>query len=94
MNASATMDTTLFPSCPARHPVAAGLLKLARGLAAVAGALRASAERLDAWLASRKQAGVDSVTLEGMNERELRDIGIHPAHIGVQPDRWTRDWSV
>jgi hypothetical protein len=94
MSATPAISAGLFPACPTRHPVAAGLFKVARLLTATAGALRAWAERLDAWLASRKQADVDSTTLEGMSERELRDIGIHPSHVGLQPDRWLRDWSV
>ncbi|MFO1303280.1 MAG: hypothetical protein U1F54_06080 [Burkholderiales bacterium] len=50
-----------------------------------------SSRVLDAWLASRAKGRDDSLALEAMSERELRDIGIDPARI--RPADWSRDWS-
>lgn len=77
-----------------RHPVAALILTLARGLVAVAHVLRRGGERLDGWLAARAKARADSVALLTMSDRELRDIGIDPGRIGAGPEIWRRDWTV
>jgi uncharacterized protein YjiS (DUF1127 family) len=54
--------------------------------------LRLAARRIDAWLGARTRARADSLALEGMTDRELRDIGIDPAR--VQPLPWNRDWPL
>lgn len=76
------------------HPLASAVLRIARVLAAFAGFLGRTGERLDAWLRARAKARDDSVALLAMSERELKDIGIDPARIGVGPDTWRRDWTV
>ena len=53
--------------------------------------LQRAARRMDAWLAVRAKARDDARCLQAMSERELLDIGIHPAHI--QPAASARDWT-
>ena len=53
--------------------------------------IRAS-RTLDAWLAARAKARDDSLALEAMSERELRDIGIDPGR--VRSAEWSRDWPL
>lgn len=79
-------------SAPARHPAAAGVMAVARALTACAHTLRDAGEHLDAWLAARNKARRDSTLLEGMSERELRDIGLDAARLGVRADSWRGDW--
>lgn len=59
-------------------------------MSALCGWLARSAQRMDAWLVARAKARDDSLLLDAMSERELRDIGIDPAR--VHPAPWTRDW--
>ena len=54
--------------------------------------LQQSAHRIDAWLAARAKSREDSLALEAMTDRELRDIGIDPARVNPVP--WTRDWTI
>ena len=76
----------------ARHPSAALLASIGRGLHAVAITLHATAERLDQWLARRKRAAEDLDALASMSERELRDIGIRHASIeSIAHLGWTGD---
>ena len=77
-----------------RHPAARALRHAAQALTAVASALLASSERLEAWLRARAKSDDDSLALGAMSERELRDIGIDPVRLGTMPDRWTRDGAV
>lgn len=88
------MDALVSRARPVRHPVAAGVSSLARGLAAFARVLGRAAERLDAWFAARAKARADGIALLAMSERELKDIGIDPGRIGAGPETWRRDWSV
>jgi len=94
MSAALAVTAMAARASPVRHPVAAGVLSLARGLAAVARVLRRAGERLDAWFAARAKARADSIALLAMSERELKDIGIDPGRIGVGPETWRRDWPV
>jgi len=77
-----------------RHPLAAVVLRLAQWLGRSALALRRARMQLDTWFAARAKARVDSTTLQGMSERELRDIGLDPARLGLQSVPWTRDWPM
>lgn len=54
--------------------------------------LRRAARRIDAWLGARAKARDDALALEGMTDRELRDIGIDPARI--HPVSWNKDWPL
>ncbi len=76
------------------HPLASAVLGVAHALVVLSGVLGRIGERLDAWLRARAKARDDSVALLAMSERELKDIGIDPARIGVGPDTWRRDWTV
>jgi len=55
------------------------------------GWLQRTARGMDAWLAARGKVREDAQSLEGMTDRELRDIGIDPAR--VHPAPWVRDWT-
>ncbi|MFO1311138.1 MAG: hypothetical protein U1F41_03635 [Burkholderiales bacterium] len=75
------MSATLARNAPAAALIAGLGLWLVR-----------TSRTLDAWLASRAKARDDSLALESMSERELRDIGIDPGRI--RPAEWTRDWPL
>jgi uncharacterized protein YjiS (DUF1127 family) len=64
-----------------RSPQAALLYRLSVVLRATAAVLRATAYRLDGWLAARRLAAAARQYLSEMSERELRDIGLARADI-------------
>jgi len=94
VNGAYPMTALGAPLPAAQHPLAASVITLSRGLAACAQRLRDAGLALDAWFAARAKANADSTALQGMSDRELADIGIHPAHVGVQVEAWRRDWTV
>jgi len=61
-------------------------------MSSLSGWLARSGQRMDAWLAARAKARDDSLLLEAMSDRELRDIGIDPGRVHSAP--WTRDWPI
>lgn len=92
MNGAFPMTAFALRPVAVRHPLAAGVMRLAYWLGQVALALRRAGMHLDGWFATRAKARQDSALLQGMSERELRDIGVDPARLGVRGDAWTRDW--
>ena len=94
MNGAFPMSAFALRPVAIRHPMAAGVLRLAYWLGHGALAMRHAGMQLDAWLATRAKARDDSNTLQGMSERELRDIGLDSARLGLQTPAWTRDWPV
>jgi uncharacterized protein YjiS (DUF1127 family) len=62
----------------ANHPAttAATLPRSPAALGEALRALRAVAQRLDAWLEARKRAAEDRDTLARMSDRDLHDIGL------------------
>jgi len=94
MNGAFPMTAFALRPVAIRHPMAAGVLRLAQWLGHGALAMRRAGMQLDAWFTSRAKARDDSTTLQGMSERELRDIGLDPARLGLQSAAWTRDWTV
>ncbi len=94
MNGAFPMTAFALRPVAVRHPLAAGVMRLAHWLGQSARVLRRTGMHLDAWFAARAKARVDSALLQGMGERELRDIGLDPACLGVRGDAWTRDWPM
>lgn len=88
------MTAFTVPRAAIRHPMAAGVLHLAQWLAGAAVALGRIGLQLDGWFAAQAKARDDSTALQAMSERELRDIGLDPARVGLQPAAWNRDWPV
>ena len=66
-----------------RHPEAALLHELAVLLTKSARTVSAAAQGLDAWLEARRVAAEARHDLADMTERELRDIGLDRADIGM-----------
>jgi hypothetical protein len=88
-------EETTMQTYVARYATAAWVWKMGAALQAGAAWLRASAQRLDGWLAAREKAASDADALCAMSERELRDIGIDPGrNRGAAGDAWARDWVV
>jgi uncharacterized protein YjiS (DUF1127 family) len=56
-------------------------------------ALRALAQRVDAWVEARKRAREDRYALASMSDRELLDIGIDRGSVNDVADGvWMRDY--
>ena len=66
-----------------RHPEAALLHELALLLSKTARKVGTAAHDLDAWLEARRLAAAARRDLAEMSERELRDIGLDRADIGM-----------
>ena len=66
-----------------RHPEAALLHELAVLLRKSAGKVSVAAHDLDAWLEARRLAAAARRDLAEMSDRELRDIGLDRADIGL-----------
>jgi uncharacterized protein YjiS (DUF1127 family) len=66
-----------------RHPEAALLHELAALLSTSARKVSSAAHDLDAWLEARRLAAAARRDLAEMSDRELRDIGLDRADIGM-----------
>ena len=69
-----------------RHPATAPLYGLAAFLRSAEHLIRASATRLDAWLAGRRTATRARRDLSAMSDWELKDIGI--TRVDVERVSW------
>jgi uncharacterized protein YjiS (DUF1127 family) len=83
-----TMSTPIHPA-----PTATAMPRLPSAFIEAIRALRALAQRVDAWLEARKRAREDRYALAGMSDRELLDIGIDRGSVSdVADGTWTREY--